>query len=75
MPVIGAGQRDCCADARAVTQNTLRFLVQFHGIILPPFAPLAARLRQIFKRLDVILGYVGKLVSLVMDPVASVHVP
>lgn len=48
MPIIGAGQGDCCAHAPAVTQNTRRFLVQFDGIILPPFVPPAGVLQLIW---------------------------
>ena len=75
MPIIGAGQGDCCAHAPAVTQNTRRFLVQFHGIILPPFVPPAAVLQQIWGRLDAGVAYVGTPILLATDQDPPVFAP
>ena len=75
MPIIGAGQGDCCAHAPAVTQNTRRFLVQFHGIILPPFIPPAAVLQQIWGRLDAGVAYVGTPILLATDQDPPVFAP
>ena len=75
MPIIGARQSDCCAHAHAVTQNTRRFLVQFDGIILPPFVPPAALLQQIWGRLDAGAAYVGTPTLSATDQDVPGHAP
>jgi hypothetical protein len=75
MPIIGAGQGDCCAHAPAVTQNTRRFLVQFDGIILPPFVTPAALLQQIWGRLDAGAAYVATPTLSVTDQDVPGHAP
>ena len=75
MPIIGAGQSDCCAHAPAVTQNMRRFLVQFDGIILPLFVPPAALLQQIWGRLDSGAAYVGTPTLSATDQDVPGHAP